>query len=110
MGMIDRAQDGHDETTTLRYSPHEPHEPVATICRAVTQLTGRDPTDLTPLARVVDLDAVQSLFGIPSGGTATDSDDSPAVTFSFTYEGCMVTVTRNEVRVSASDPGSLELT
>ncbi|MFB6106469.1 MAG: HalOD1 output domain-containing protein [Halobacteriaceae archaeon] len=61
--------------------------PSATVVSALAALDGRHPTDLTPLARAVDPDALDRLFA-PSFGATTGVGGE----VSFTHEGYRVTV------------------
>ena len=67
------------------------------VVHAVSAVVGRDPSSLTPLAGVVDPDALDTLFG-PQRGTG---DADGRVSFSFVYADCRVTVESNESLVVA---------
>lgn len=61
------------------------------IIRAVAEATGRDPTDLEPIADVLDPDALEAIY-------ATASADNP-IELTFQYEGCTVTVDQDAIDV-----------
>lgn len=78
----------------------EQGEPVTTaVVECVAEATDRDPTDLRPLAAVVDPDALESVF-----------DRSPAAgprRLEVLYEGCWVTVRPEAVDVESLGSGSV---
>lgn len=63
--------------------------PVETV-RAVAERTGIEETELPPLGKVIDTDALQALFTHGSDGTS-----SSFLTVQFDYYGCTVTVDEN---------------
>lgn len=74
--------------------PVRPEESVVeTIVRSVADATDREPTDVQPIARTVDPEAIEALYARAS------EDNQLAV--SFRYEGCQVTVEENAVTVEA---------
>lgn len=81
-------KDSHADDHTYRPAPDEPY--VQAICNAVATVTDRSMLDLEPLAETVDPDAMRGLL---------DDSDDPHRSFRFTYEGCTVVVTPDEVRV-----------
>jgi hypothetical protein len=86
--------------TTVRHEEAPSNEPSTTVVQAVAKATGREPTDLPPLYRSVDGDALDDLFG--HAGTSS-------VSVQFRYAGALVTMERTdtvEVRVEpALTPG-----
>jgi hypothetical protein len=57
--------------------------PSVAVVEAVAATIGRDPTEMTPLQRTVDVDALDSLL---------DGGDGSPVSVSFEYQGLPVTV------------------
>ncbi len=70
-------------SSTVSHSWEEPFEPSVTIVEAVAAATGRTATDLPPLQKHVDPDALDTL--ITRGKSAS-------VTVSFRYAGTVVVV------------------
>lgn len=79
-GGIDRRDAFH-----VSFDPGE-DAVVEVIVRSVAVIHNTDPKALTPLAEVVDPDALEALFGAPSEGYAAD------VQATFVYEDLEVTV------------------
>lgn len=82
----------------ISYDVGESERPSEAVVRAVAALTGRRPIDIEPLYDVVDPDHLDGLFDEPGAGGGVEGR---SVTFSF--GGCHVSVTREEVRVRADD-------
>ena len=77
--------------------PVRPEESVVeTIVRSVADETGRDPTDIQPIARTVGPEAIGALYARAS------EDNKLAV--SFRHDGCHVTVEENSVTLEAVQP------
>ena len=64
------------------------------VVRAVSAVEGCDPLSLRPLAEVVDLDALDTLFGSRADGTPR-----PGGRLTFVYSRCCVTVDNGEYLV-----------
>lgn len=61
------------------------------VIRAVAEETGRDPTELRPIANVLDPDALEAIY-------ANASADNP-IELTFRYEGCTVSVDQDSIDV-----------
>lgn len=68
---------------TVEHSWEEPFQPSVTIVEAVAAATDRTPTELPPLQRYVDSDALDTLV---------TRGESAAVTVTFDYAGTTVVV------------------
>lgn len=79
-----------DPSHVYRIGPDE--SPTESVVRAVAAVTGRRATDVEPLHKVVDPNALNALFEFPLGRRA---DASVSVTFAF--EGYEVSVRRDRV-------------
>lgn len=86
---------------TFQYSCDEVGQPVLAIVKAVSWVKGVDVCDLEPLYAVVDIESVTDLLVNPGQYVYRDDHRSePAdLQITFTYEGCRVTVTPDELRV-----------
>lgn len=58
-----------------------------TIVSAISAITDTDPVEMDPIHEVVDVDALEDLFGPTAGGTPRSGG-----IVSFSYAGCAVTV------------------
>lgn len=72
-----------DETDVIRYNWHDSERPSVAIVEAVAVATNRRPTELPPLQRTVDLDAVDALLTDGTGAL---------LHISFRYEEMDITV------------------
>jgi len=61
------------------------------VVYAVSAVDGRDPRSLPPLTRVLDPEALDTLFG-----PQPDGDPRTGGRLSFTYSGCRVTLDNGE--------------
>lgn len=94
---------------TVGYAAADEEQPSQAIVRAIGRVSGTHPADLTPLSTVIDVDALDALFG-----RIHQQDDfyrgsaeppGPEPRFSFNYEGCRVVVKMDRVEVvTLSDP------
>jgi hypothetical protein len=84
----DWRKEGGTESVTAAatyYTEFTGDEPVTmAVVRAVSAVTGIEPTVLTPLGECIETDALEALFATPSGPIAQS--------FRFQYAGCDVTV------------------
>lgn len=83
------AHDGRESTFETRFDPAD-ERPSDALVRAVAVVKNVEPTRLTPLATVVDPEALDSVVGV----------DRSAATVRFPYEG---------YRVAVSTDGTIEL-
>ena len=88
---------GRDE---FRYDVDGDESPSHAVVHAVAAVTGRSPVDLDPLYDVVDPDHLDGLFGC-RGPEPSRTGGS----FVLLFDGCEVTVTRDEIRVREADDG-----
>lgn len=87
----------------VHYAPERPDQPVSAIVDAVSSVKSTDSSELEPLSRVIDTDALCDLFGgrderAVAGGDLAHAD--PRVTFE--YEGCVLTVTADRISIDGS--------
>lgn len=89
--------DGSESSVT--YDADREERPSTAVVNAVAEAVGRDPTELPPLQRTIDADALDEMFGETLGGRPRTSG---SVTFE--YCGCSVVVLADgEVVVRESD-------
>lgn len=93
------------ETYSARI-PFDRRDPVLTVLLSlVARTTDQDRLALAPLTDAVDPDALERLV---AHWAATETDDAPAATLAFTYEGCDVTIRASgEIVVSPLEAVSL---
>lgn len=82
----DRDDDGSSDVTLCRDRPVE-KPPSESIVTAISEREGTPPTELNPLHEVVDVDALNSIFGARSDGTPREVGS-----VSFQYCGYHVTI------------------
>lgn len=97
MSRRPRADGGSDDdppaqSRTVSADLHDDERPSMTVVRAVAALTDTSPLDLDPLYDTIDPDKLDELFRDPDG-SAVRAD------VRFTYSGCRVIVTEDEVHV-----------
>lgn len=83
---------GRPRRLTYEIDPDEP--PSEAVVRAVAALTDTSPLDLDPLYHAIDPDHLDEIFG-----RATDGTVRAGSSFTFSFNGCEVTVTDEEIRV-----------
>lgn len=90
-----------DGPRTFRYSIDEGDQPALAIVKAVSWINGVDAFYLEPLSSAVDVGKLSGLLRHArrhlDGETAQSKSMEPNVTFR--YEGCLVTVTTDRLRV-----------
>jgi hypothetical protein len=84
--ILDSATDTDTHSTTVRHDWIQHDELSVTVVEAVTAATDRATTDLPPLQRAIDPDALDSLLS---------QGQSSSVTVSFEYAGADVWITAN---------------
>jgi len=91
-----------DQTTRPTPSFNYGDRPSTGVIRAVAWFKGVEPTALTPLQGVIDVDALNALF---------DKPEETDLSVSFEYDECVVEVTNDGTITirGASDAGSREL-
>jgi len=87
--------------STVRYDWGPGDSPAERVVEAVAATTGRRPAELGSLYDALDTDALDDLL---AGERAAGAPDA-AVTVSFRYEGCRVTV-RGDGAIFVSPPGA----
>lgn len=84
------SQRARTETTTFEWTEND--AVISAVVSTVSSVTGNEPTELRPLAKVIDTDALDSLF------RRTEPESGYV---QFEYEGCLVRVTADgEVRAT----------
>lgn len=89
---------------TVHYSSETGEQPVMAVLEAISEATGADVSELEPLSQVIDPDALNDLFGGSGGNTdfyrssSRSTERGPEATFA--YQGFVVTVSSNTVRVA----------
>lgn len=83
---------------TYEVDADEPHSEA--VVRAVATLTDTSPLDLEPLYDVIDPTHLDGIFEASESGPRTEGS------FEFTFGGCRVAVTYEEVRVREIDDGA----
>lgn len=97
--------DGNQDGYTFRYRASEDNQPMLAIVKAVSWFKDVGVTDLEPLNNVVNIELVNELFGEGSGDFYRTSSDSRPIDLRFQYEGCLVTVTDDEIQIErAQEP------
>lgn len=89
------SEDGY----TFQYRASGDNQPLVAIVKAVSSFKGVGVTDLEPLNNVVNIEPVNELFGEGSGEFYRNSSDSRPIDLRFQYEGCLVTVTDDEIQI-----------
>jgi hypothetical protein len=87
-----RQKRGYDPRTGTYHTHHDWTGTVPvnyTVCTAVAALTGEDVAAMSPLAKAIEPDALESLFE-PKTAAGEPTDHT-----TFTYDGCTVTVFRS---------------
>lgn len=95
------SNDGRDEIT-FGYSLEREAQPALAIVNAVAWVKGVDGRDLDPLQQVIDIGALAALLRQEQTEfTRSPGEEEPVeLQVTFPYEGYVVTVTEDEVRVS----------
>lgn len=91
---------------TFRYSLDEGDRPVMAVLDAVSLVSGTDVSELEPLSRVIDPDALNDLFDAPASGAefyrSSSRADDPGPQVTFEYDGFVVTVSPGQVHVEGT--------
>lgn len=96
------SENSHSEDfQTLTYEIGRDKSPSDAVVRAVAEFTHTPPLDLDPLYDTVDPDHLDALFE----GTSDDTVRTDR-TFTFTFAGCVVSVTADEISVSEPEETS----
>lgn len=82
-----------DAEATTHVEIRDDERPSNAVLRAVADATGRDLFSLEPLYEAVDPDAVDALF------RHRNAEPSTEAALCFVYEGCVVGVTSDAIRV-----------
>lgn len=101
MSIDPMSPDGTQDAFSFSYAAEADHEPVLTVVEAVSWVTGVDARAMAPLNSAVDVELLSRVGNSDDrmfyrSSSAADSAD-PQV--SFRYEGCLVTVTPELVRI-----------
>lgn len=90
---------GSGDTYTFQYAADNGDQPLIAVVESVAWVKGVEPLDLEPLHHAIDVDTLNDLVG---GGrpefTRRDSRDAN-LEVRFRYEGCLVTVSADEITV-----------
>lgn len=93
--------DGTQDAFSFAYAADVDHEPALTVVEAVSWVTGVDALAMAPLNSAVDVEILSRvgnsddrMFYRSSSGS-----DSAEPQVNFSYEGCLVTVTPELVRI-----------
>lgn len=78
-----RSIPGDEAVTSLEYDWRETRSPSVEVVEAISAVLNRKPTEMEPISKHIDTDAVDSL--LTTGG--------PAVRISFVHQGCRIDVT-----------------
>lgn len=87
---------------TFRYSSSEAGQPLLAIVNAVSWFNGVEPTDLEPLHNAINAEFFNDMFGESSDQFLRGSSESGPIDVRFNYEGCLVTVSDDEIHIEAS--------
>jgi len=93
----DELDRGDADVASLDWTDHD--SPATAVAEAVAAATGREASELTPLQRAVDADALGRLLDGGSDASGSDGGDR-GIVVSFTYEGVTVRVDERAVEVS----------
>lgn len=83
----------------LTYAIDDDEKPSTAVVRAVAALTNRRILDLDPLYDVIDPTHIDGVFENADG-------NQRQIEISFTFNGCAVTITREEIRIHVRDGDS----
>jgi len=85
-GKSEAGDDGReDDRVTETFDWSDEDAVTVAVVNTVSKVTGRDPTEMRPLAEVVDSEALGMLFATPGAGGGSNH-------VQFEYEGCLVRV------------------
>lgn len=91
-----------DRSFAFGYRADAPGQPTRAIVEAMAWVTDVDPLELPPLYDAVDPERLEGVFGRPGSAVryrSADGSDATDRGVSFEYEGHVVTVTADEIRI-----------
>lgn len=95
----DSPGNGSGDSYTFHYLADNDDQPLLAIVESVAWVNGVDARELEPLHYVIDVDTLRELLGRQRRDFSRGADDPSSLTVTFRYEGCLVTVTPDEVTV-----------
>lgn len=95
----DSPGNGAGDTYTFQYSSTDDEQPLVAIVESVAWVRGVDSRELEPLHRVINVDTLNDVLGQPRGEFARGTDAPSGLTVTFRYEGCLVTVTQDQITI-----------
>lgn len=97
----DLPAEGTDPPYTIQYAADDEDQPLLAIVDSVAWVNGVDVRELQPLHRAVDVDTLEDLLGRDGREfeRSAAADAAAAVTVTFQYEGCRITVDQDHVVV-----------
>lgn len=91
-----------DRPFAFGYRADAPGQPTRAIVEAMAWVTDVDPLELPPLYHAIDAERLNEVFGRPGSDVsyrAAGGSDATDRGVSFEYEGHVVTVTADEIRI-----------